>query len=127
MIIGIGIDLVEVVRIERLLARKGERARRRIFTDAELAYCDRRADPVRSLAARVAAKEAAFKALAGSEGARAIAWRELEVTNGSDGRPTLRLHGAAAARAAALGVTRSWTTLTHSATAAAAVVVLEGP
>ena len=88
-------------------------------------YATRRAQPARSYAARLAAKEAGFKALAGSELARAIGWRDLEVVTRSDGSPTLVLHGPARRRAAELGVTRIHVTLTHTATTAGAMVVLE--
>lgn len=125
MIIGIGIDLVEIGRVSRLVDAKGERALRRLFTDREIAYCSARGLPASSFAARVAAKEAAFKALAGNGLARGIGWREMEVTNGPDGRPALVLHGRAAERAAELRVERVWLTLSHTSTAAAACVILE--
>jgi holo-[acyl-carrier protein] synthase len=123
---GIGMDRADIDRIARLLGRHPERARRRLFTEGERAYCDRRAQPARHFAARFAAKEAAYKALAGSEEARHIHWLEIEVANSPlDGRPTLLLHGTAAKRAAELGVVTVHITLTHSDEVAAAVVVLE--
>ncbi len=126
MIRGIGIDLADIDRIARLLARHPERSRARLFTPAERAYCDRRGAPERHFAARFAAKEAAYKALAGSEEAHHIHWQEIEVSNSPlDGRPTLLLHGLAAKRAAELGVVTVHVTLTHSDQVAAAVVVLE--
>ena len=126
MIRGIGLDLADIDRIARLLGRHPERARRRLFTEGERSYCDRRGEPARHFAARFAAKEAAYKALAGTEEARHIHWQDIEVTNSTlDGRPTLRFHGAAAKRAAELGVSVIHVTLTHSDHVAAAVVVLE--
>ncbi len=126
MICGIGMDLADIDRIARLLGRHPERARRRLFTEGERAYCDRRGLPARHFAARFAAKEAAFKALSGSEEARHIHWLEIEVANSPlDGRPMLQFHGAAAKRAAELGVSSIHITLTHSDHVAAAVVVLE--
>ena len=126
MIRGIGLDLADIDRIARLLGRHPERARRRLFTEGERSYCDRRGEPARHFAARFAAKEAAYKALAGTEEARHIHWQDIEVTNSPlDGRPTLRFHGAAAKRAAELGVSVIHVTLTHSDHVAAAVVVLE--
>jgi holo-[acyl-carrier protein] synthase len=123
---GIGMDLADIDRIARLLARHPERARRRLFTEGERSYCDRRAQPARHFAARFAAKEAAYKALAGSAEARHIHWLEIEVANSPlDGRPMLLLHGGAAKRAAELGVGTVHITLTHSDEVAAAVVVLE--
>jgi len=124
MIAGVGIDLVDIARVDRLLDAKGERALRRLFTADEVAYALARPLPAQHLAARLAAKEAAFKALSGSSLARGIGWREVEVVRG-DGHPTLALHGRAADRAAELGVTSIWVSLTHSATTAGAVVVLE--
>mgnify|MGYP001546317735 CR=1 FL=1 len=126
MIIAIGIDMVEIARVERLLAAKGDRALRKLFTDAERAYASGRPRPAIHLAARVAAKEAAYKALRGTHAARAIGWRELEVVLAEDGSPSLVLHGGAVRRARELGVTRVHLSLTHTAGSAAAVAVLEG-
>lgn len=125
MIVGMGMDLVDIARIRATLERHGERARARLFTAGELAYADRRQDPARHLAARFAAKEAAFKALSGSPSARAIGWRDIEVVSDLDGRPGLRLHGLAAARARELDVVAAWLTITHADQMAAATVVLE--
>jgi len=124
MIAGIGIDRVDIARVDRLLDAKGERALRRLFTADEVAYALARPLPAQHLAARLAAKEAAFKALSGNSLARGIGWREIEVVR-NDERPTLALHGRAAERAAELGVSNIWVSLTHSATTAGAVVVLE--
>lgn len=126
MIVGLGLDLVDIPRIAELLASKGERAETRLFTPGEVAYARARAEPARHYAARFAAKEAAYKALAGSEAARGISWRDVEVVVEWDGRPRLALHGRAADRAAALGVVRVHVTLTHADQMAGAVVVLEG-
>ena len=125
MIVGFGMDLVDVARVQALVARHGARARSRLFTAVEVAYAERRPVPARHYAARFAAKEAAFKALAGSPLARRVGWQDIEVVNDADGRPTLRFHGHAADRAAELGVHRAWVTLTHTDTSAAATVVLE--
>lgn len=127
MIIAIGIDMVDIARIERLIASKGDHALRKLFTDAERSYATSRPRPALHLAARVAAKEAAYKALRGTHEARAIGWREMEVTLAADGSPSLLLHGGAARRAIELGVTRVHLSLTHTAGSAAAVAVLEGP
>ena len=126
MIVGVGIDLVEIDRVERMLDARGERMLRRLFTEGEAAYAMRGAHPAQHLAARLAAKEAAFKALAGNELARGIGWKEMEVARGADGRPSLILHGRAWTRAAELGVTAIHLSLTHARDTAAAVVVLEG-
>lgn len=126
MIVGLGVDLIDIARVRRLIESRGERAMARLFTEGERAYATYRIDPARHLAARIAAKEAAFKALSGNDLARGIGWRELEVFARDDGGPLLRLHGRAERRAAELGVTRILVTISHSDTAAAAVVVLEG-
>jgi len=125
MIVGIGMDLVDVGRIHHLLVRHPVRAVERLFTPAERAYAARHADPARHYAARFAAKEAAYKALSGSECARAISWQDVEVVNEADGRPMLRLHGRAAERMAELGATAAWITLTHADQVAGATVVIE--
>jgi holo-[acyl-carrier protein] synthase len=125
MIVGLGVDLVDIARVRRLIESRGDRAMARLFTDGERAYATYRVDPARHLAARIAAKEAAFKALSGNDLARGIGWRELEVFARDDGGPVLRLHGRAERRAAELGVARILVTISHSDTAAVAVVVLE--
>jgi holo-[acyl-carrier protein] synthase len=125
MIVGLGMDLVDIARIDRMLARFGARAAARLFTDGERAWCARQAKPAASYAARFAAKEAAYKALSGSDDARAIGWRDVEVVRAADGAPSLHFHGVAAARAKALGVTRALVSLTHADGVAGAVVVLE--
>lgn len=126
MILGVGFDLVDIARVAALLEGKGERAVARLFSPAEAEYARARAEPARHFAARFAAKEAVYKALAGSEDARGIGWRDTEVVVEWDGRPRAVLHGRAAERAAALGVVRVHLSLTHAEHVAGAVVVLEG-
>lgn len=125
MIIGIGVDLVEISRVRSLIASQGERALRRLFSDRERRYCEGMANPARHFAVRVAAKEAAFKALSGTDDARGIGWREMEVQLDHIGRPSLLLHGRASMRARELGVARSWISLSHGDDLATAFVVLE--
>lgn len=125
MIVGIGMDLVEVARMRRLLDRKGERALARLFTDGERSYAATHPEPARQLAARVAAKEAAFKALSGNDLARSIGWREFEVVSQQGRAPQLLLHGRAQERATELGLSRVLLTMTHTDTTAAAFVVAE--
>lgn len=125
MILGVGLDLVEIPRIAALLLRHGSRARGRIWTPDEQAYCDSHADPAPSYAARFAAKEACYKALGGSEDGVVVGWRDMEVVRGLGGAPRLLLHGAAAQRASRLGVSDVHLTLTHAHGAAGAVVILE--
>lgn len=125
MIVGVGIDLVDIPRVRRLLAGKVDRVLARLCTPAETEYIRSRPDPAVHLAARIAAKEAAFKALSGSPEAREIGWREMEVVSGFHGEPMLRLTGRAAERAGVLGVDSSWLTLSHTDATAGAVVILE--
>jgi holo-[acyl-carrier protein] synthase len=117
--VGVGIDLLEIDRLERALARR-PRLAERLFSDGERAYAARRAHPGRHLAARFCAKEAVAKALA----LEAWSFREVEVLGG-DGPPEVRLSGAAAARAAQLGV-RVIVSLTHTRREAAAVAIAVG-
>ncbi len=118
MIVGVGVDVVDVARLERALTRTPTLAAR-LFTDAERAG-DR---PVDSLAARFAAKEAVAKALGAPGGLR---WRDAEVVVGDRGRPGLVVHGAVAEEAAAQGI-RTWhLSLSHDGGVATAVVVAEG-
>lgn len=125
MIAGVGIDVVEIARVERMLDGTTGRVVARLFTDGEIAYARARPRPAMHLAARLAAKEAAFKALAGSDDARLIGWREVEVVSRDGHAPALRFHGRAEARAKELGVQHVWLSLSHTDTTAAAVVVLE--
>lgn len=125
MIVGVGFDLVDIARVEKLLDGKGERALARLFTEAEVAYARSRARPAMHLAARLAAKEAAFKALSGTESARLIGWKDIEVVSRHGHAPELILHHRAAIRAGVLAVSRHWLTLSHTDTTAGAVVVLE--
>lgn len=123
-VLGVGLDLVTVERVERLLRKSGERALRRLLTDRERAYCEGQAAPARHVAARVAAKEAAYKAFQGASHARGIAWREMEVTREADGRPGLTLHGRALAAANELKVAALFVSLSHTDDHAVAIVVL---
>jgi holo-[acyl-carrier protein] synthase len=116
VIIGVGIDVVDVARFGTTLERT-PRLRNRLFTEAEQGL------PLASLAARFAAKEALAKALGAPVGLR---WHDAEVRRGADGRPHLSLHGSVAARAEQLGASRTHVSLSHDAGIASAVVVLEG-
>lgn len=125
MILGFGMDVVEIPRIARILAGSpgtAERFLARVYTPGERAFCEAVHDRASRLAARFAAKEAAVKALGAPPGLR---WTELEVVRGA-GAPALVLHGAAEAAARRRGVTRVHLTITHDAGVAAAAVILEG-
>jgi holo-[acyl-carrier protein] synthase len=95
MILGLGSDIVDIRRIEKTIARYGERFLSRIFTDAERVKSERRADRVSSYAKRFAAKEACAKAL-GTGLRRGVYWRDMGVINMRSGRPTMVLGGGAA-------------------------------
>jgi holo-[acyl-carrier protein] synthase len=115
---GVGIDLLEIDRLERALARR-PRLAERLFTDGERAYAQTRARPAMHLAARFCAKEAVAKALA----LREWSWRDVEVLGGGDGPPEVRLSGAALARATELGA-HVGISLTHTRGMAGAVAIL---
>lgn len=123
-VIGVGIDLVDLPRVTRMLSDKGEHAMQRLFTADERAYLATRPDPTGHAAARIAAKEAVYKAMQSLPGARAIGWRDIEVVRDEAGRPAVRLAGLAARLAADQGGVRIQVSLTHSSTAAGAVAVV---
>ena len=124
MILGTGIDMVEIGRIERAVERYGKRFLDRVYTGAEQAYCLGKRQAGESLAARFAAKEAGAKAL-GTGISYGVNWREIEVVREASGRPTVRFHGRAAQIAERLGVARAALSITHTGELALASVVLE--
>jgi holo-[acyl-carrier protein] synthase len=121
---GVGVDLVEIDRIETMIAERGAHVFERLLTVAERAYCEGMARPAEHVAARLAAKEAVYKALQGTPAARGIGWRDIEVTRQADGRPEVVLTGRAAERAQELGVARVLLTLSHTHRTAIAMAVL---
>ncbi len=124
-VIGIGIDVVPVDRVQGMLDRHGERMLTRLFTPQEIARAQDMTNPALHLAGRLAAKEAAYKALSAQGADLGISWQHLEVRKLDDGRPELVLHGTALARLEALGATGVFLSLSHDGGIAAAVVVLE--
>jgi holo-[acyl-carrier protein] synthase len=124
MVIGLGTDLIEIERIERSVARFGERFLERVFTPGEIAYCRAKRTSAESLAARFAAKEAGAKAL-GTGISRGVNWKEFEVRRQPGQRPELHLSGRAAEIAQHLGIRRLSLSLTHSREMSMAVVVAE--
>lgn len=121
---GSGIDLCEVARIRQAMERHGDRFKQRVFTDAEIAYAERRLNRYERYAARFAAKEAGMKAL-GTGWRGGLGWRDIEVANLASGRPTLVFHRTAAAIASRLGVSNVALSITHTADQAMASVILE--
>jgi holo-[acyl-carrier protein] synthase len=124
MIVGTGIDIAEVPRIQESIARFGDRFLRRIYTEAEIRYCDSKANRAERYAARFAAKEAAMKAL-GTGWSHGVRWRDCEVVRLPGGRPTIAFHGEAGKVAARLGVKHAALSLSHTAEQAIAQVILE--
>ena len=114
----VGVDIIEIGRIERVATRWGERFLKRVYTEAELGICKNRAP---ALAARFAAKEAVMKAL--GTGVKGVGWREIEVLANSDGKPLLHLHGGARRKAKELGMGELGISLSHSREYAIASVV----
>jgi holo-[acyl-carrier protein] synthase len=115
---AVGVDIIEIHRIEAALAKHGERFLRRVYTPLEAAFCRGRSS---ELAARFAAKEAVMKAL--GTGARGVAWREIEVLPNHRGKPLVYLHGNAAARAEKIGLAELDISMSHSNDFAVAFVV----
>ena len=127
-ILGTGIDLIEVDRIERAIKRPltGARFRARVFTDGEVTYCESRGRPrFQSYAGRFAAKEATMKAL-GTGWNRNVGWGEIEVVRQRGHAPTIRLSGKAAEFARKRGITGFHLSITHTVTTAMAHVIAEG-
>ena len=118
-IIGIGVDLVDVTRVERLLGRRRTFVSR-VFTPEEIAYCEGQGNRAECYAARWAAREACRKALGGI---RDMRWHEVQVARAATGAPSLVLQGASRDRAAVLGVTEVKVALTHERRMAAAFCV----
>jgi holo-[acyl-carrier protein] synthase len=127
MVIGVGIDLVDLERVRALLANKGEQAMTRFFSSEEREYLATRPDATGHAAARIAAKEAVYKAMQTLPNARGIGWREIEVSRDAEGRPAIRLHGLAARLSRDQGGLHIKISLTHSALSAGAIAVVEAP
>jgi holo-[acyl-carrier protein] synthase len=121
---GIGIDAVKVERLVQALERFGQRMEARLFTEGELEYCRRHKDPLPHLAARFAAKEAAFKAI-GTGLSGGVGWKQAEVLQPGGQQPRLEFHGTALERFRALGCRSTYLSLTHDAGVAVACVVIE--
>ena len=125
MIKGIGVDIVNIHRMERAVDRWGSRFLKRIFTSAEIERCGKRARPAQCFASRFAAKEAFAKAL-GLGMRQGLRWRDIEVVQDHFGKPGLQLHNKAQKLLAALEAKRTWLSLSDEGDSALAVVVLEG-
>ncbi|NQT19914.1 MAG: holo-ACP synthase [Planctomycetes bacterium] len=122
MIIGIGVDIVDLDRIQGMIDRHGKRFLGRTFTDEEIAYCLSRKLPTQHFAARFAAKEAAFKAF-GTGWRQGLGWKDVEVRVDQLGQPHIYLSGRAAAMARDMGITDMLVSLSHCTCHAIAHVV----
>ena len=125
MILGIGVDLVQIDRIDRMVRRWGDRFIQRVFTPDEAEICLRRAFPASAFALRFAAKEALSKAL-GLGMRKGIRWRDIEVFNHPSGRPDLKLTGASIHLSKGKGVRTIHLSLSDEGEYGIAMVVLEG-
>jgi len=123
-LIGVGIDLVDIARVERMMARHGDRVVVRFLTERERRYVVGRQRPAMHIAARIAAKEAAYKALQALPDARSVSWHDLEVERETEGRPFLTLLGHASDLAARHGPLRIELSLSHSDATAGAIAVV---
>jgi holo-[acyl-carrier protein] synthase len=121
-IVGVGVDICEIARMERALARHPT-MRARVFTPEEIAYCDGKARPAESYAGRFAAREAVIKALGGYRSRR---WQDISVTRNPAGAPAILLAGHAKRRADGLGVAEVLVTFTHEKTNAVAFAIAVG-
>ena len=124
-VVGIGVDLVDVERIQHSIDRFGERFVERVFTEGEIAYCQSMKFPARHFAARFAAKEAVSKAFGTGIG-KAMGWRDIDVHKKESGEPFLVLHRGADTLARDRGVTSALITLSHTDDHAIAMIVVEG-
>jgi holo-[acyl-carrier protein] synthase len=126
MVVGSGVDVIEIARVARALERRGERFERRVFSGREIADCHRASRPADQFALRFAVKEAAMKAV-GTGWARGVRFVDIEsvARSGRGGRWELELHGRTAATARDLGAVRHHVAATHDRTHAFALVLLE--
>ena len=125
MIVGTGVDIVEVSRVQAAIERHGERFLNRVFTPGEIAYCRRHHNCYERFAARFAAKEAAMKAL-GTGWRRGVTWHDFEVINASSGKPGMKLSGKALEIYHILGGHKIHISISHTSVHALAEVMVEG-
>lgn len=124
-LIGIGMDLVDIERADRILQRHGDRALRRFLLPAERHYVESTAHPARHFAVRLAAKEAVYKALARLRGSSSVSWRDIQVSRDRRGRPGILLHGKAKRLLEPYQEVRLHLSLTHTDRTAGATAVIE--
>lgn len=126
MIVGLGTDIIEIVRIGQMIERHGEVFLNRIYTDDEIRYCQRRKEMYQHFAGRWAAKEAVMKTL-GTGFVKGIGWKDIEVSSLKSGQPTIVMHGSAGDFAKKIGIASFLITISHCRTyATATAVALQG-
>jgi len=124
IVVGLGLDIAEIDRIEAAITRHGAPILERLYTPAEAAYCESHRNKFERYAGRFAAKEAAMKAL-GTGWRRGVRWRDIEVIRERSGKPSLALKGTANRIAEELGTKNIFLTITHSGNLALAEVIFE--
>ncbi len=124
-VIGLGTDIVEIVRIGRMIERHGEHFLKRVYTDDEIRYCSRRKESYQHFAGRWAAKEAVMKTL-GTGWVRGVGWQDIEVATHRSGRPSILLHGPVAELAHQMGIDTILISISHCRAYATATAVAVG-
>jgi len=122
VIVGLGTDIVEILRIGRMIERHGELFLRRVFTEGEIRYCQRRRECDQHYAGRWAAKEAVMKTL-GTGWTRGVGWQDIEVTTSKSGQPKIEIHGAAREIADRLDIDEILITISHCRAYATATAI----
>src|SRR5580765_355114 len=125
LIIGVGTDIVEVVRIGQMIKRHGEVFLNRVYTDDEIRYCQRRKEYTQHYAGRWAAKEAVMKTL-GTGWTRGVGWRDIEICSSRSGQPSIVLRGAAREIAEQAGICDVLISISHCRTFATATAIAVG-
>jgi len=124
MIAGIGVDLIEIYRIQKMLLKYGDHFAEKIFCEEEIAYCSEKAKPEINFAARFAAKEAVLKAF-GTGLARGIGWKDIQIHNLDNGKPFVKLLGEAKIKFSNLKIKKVHISLSHTAEVAMAFIIFE--
>ncbi len=122
MIVGLGTDIVEIVRIGRMIERHGELFLNRVYTEEEIRYCQRRKEAYQHFAGRWAAKEAVMKSL-GTGFIRGVGWQDIEVATLKSGRPTINIRGSAGELAKQMDIHEILITISHCRSYATATAI----
>ena len=122
MIVGLGTDIIEIVRIGQMIERHGELFLNRVYTGDEIRYCQRRKESYQHFAGRWAAKEAVMKTL-GTGWTRGVSWRDIEVATKKSGQPTINIQGGAGELAERMGIDEILVTISHCRTYATATAI----